>query len=509
MLKINGIKLSCKKPQYVRKLLEANGLRGPWVRELSRGVFIKILENEYITQIQILSAAEEHKYANIVQKLNKIDSNISTAVIHKRLGLPKTMLFPLRINQQYRLESHSGIKSQPVLVAREGGVIANATHYGDVKTLTFGFRLSDFATELYDNFNFHGLGHLSMILEWFLDRFAKAYWVRISPWPKGRPPLLMSFDVEINTPNRSVGKTLCKIWNLELNKLKIPKPLRGKRVIFKKNTLNNNQVQENSYRLTTDFRRSKLGYACVGQEVTQLQLHIWKHRYRKPTPSDDKVFRSFASGICTHTNFYCGGLPAEEISGEEMGFHSTRHKHFNLMNEKELTNELHNITPKPLNNTIKSIRAPGLCWNKLYFSLLKESRYKVDSSFREINDIQPIFPIKTNDGWWEFPVQGNIFYRLPYLPTKGSDLMADRMISVYSHDHDVCSDENKALLKVRVEKIISLGWTPMTITELYVWLEQSQLNEIKSIEWDGHKANIKAEVHPDTLIETRVPEENN
>lgn len=502
MIGLGAIRIRSRRSSHVRDLLGLAGLRGPWNADPLGGRLLTVDETGGpITVLRITPPDLRNDPPQ--EPSQKIGRRLSTAVIHRDLESGPPLVFPLHTPQQSDVGLPRGTEATRVLIAREGGVLARAHRNDDIPTLVLGFRLSDLATEIFDRHRFHGAGHLAMVIEWYLDRFAGVPWARVSPWPDGRPPFLLSFDVEAGTPRRSVGRRILRIGGVELNRLGLPRPLRGRRLVTGTNMLRDVDGVHQSRRATLDLRRSKVGCAARSHEVVQWQLHRWRGATPPVQPSHDQDFRSFASKICgPHTNFYCGGVPTHRFEDEEIGFHGTDHTHFHQMNaarlERELTEGRLDTDGAPC---IDVIRAPGLCWSPAYFAALGPAEWRVDSSFREVNDRQPIVPIRTSAGWWELPVQGNIMHRETTFPTEG--LLDDRMINLYSHDHDVDTEEHRALLERRIAEIRATGRIPTSLGELGTWLESARSNELTSVRWRDGEAIVEGNLARGTIVETR------
>ncbi|MAD79050.1 MAG: hypothetical protein CMJ51_06730 [Planctomycetaceae bacterium] len=502
MIGLGAIRIRSRRSSHVRDLLGLAGLRGPWNADPRGGRLLTVDETGGpITVLRITPPDLRNDPPQ--EPSQKIGRRLSTAVIHRDLASGPPLVFPLHTPEQSDVGLPRGTEATRVLVAREGGVLARAHRNQTVPTLVFGFRLSDLATEIFDHHRFHGAGHLAMVIEWYLDRFAGVPWARVSPWPDGRPPFLLSFDVEAGTPRRSVGRRFLRIGGVELNRLRLPRPLRGRRLVTGTNMLRDVDGVHQSRRATLDLRRSKVGCAASSHEVVQWQLRRWPGAMPPVQPSHDPDFRSFASKICgPHTNFYCGGVPTDRFEDEEIGFHGTDHTHFHQMNasrlERELTEGRLDTDGAPC---IDVIRAPGLCWSPAYFAALGPAGWRVDSSFREVNDRQPIVPIRTSAGWWELPVHGNIMHRETTLPSE--ELLADRMINLYSHDHDVDTEEHRDVLERRIAAIRATGRIPTTIGELGTWLESARSNELASVRWRDGEATVEGSLIPGTVVENR------
>lgn len=147
------------------------------------------------------------------------------------------------------------------------------------------------------------------------------------------------------------------------------------------------------------------------------------------------------------------------------------------------------------------IRAPGLCWSPAYFAALGPAGWRVDSSFREVNDRQPIVPIRTSAGWWELPVQGNIMHREPAIPAGG--LLDDSMVNLYAHDHDLDTEGDRAVLERRIAAVRATGRVSMGLGELGAWLEASRSNELRSVRWQGHDAIVEGDLASGSVVEIR------
>ncbi|MEC8321292.1 MAG: hypothetical protein VX726_06680 [Planctomycetota bacterium] len=501
MTGLAAIRIRSRRVSHVRELLGMAGLRGPWAADPLGGRLLDVDESGPLTVLRVTSSG--HQPAAEPEPNRTMGREISTVVVHRDLVAGPPLVFPLREMPQRDVGPASGTDAMKVLVAREGGLLARAHRPDGVPTLVLGFRLSDLATQFLDHHRFHGAGHLALVLEWFLDRFARVPWARVSPWRDGRPPLLVSFDVEAGTPRRSVGGRILRIGGLELNRLRLPRPLRGRRLVIGTNLLRDVDGEHRSHRATLDLRRARPGCAAPSHEVVQWQLHRWRGSRPSVRPSHDPNFRSFASSTCgPHTNFYCGGVPDDRCEHEEAGFHGTDHTHFHRMSPSRLARELADGRRDVQGtSSVDVIRAPGLCWSPDYFAALGPAGWRVDSSFREVNDRQPIVPIRTSAGWWELPVQGNIMHREPAIPAGG--LLDDSMVNLYAHDHDLDTEGDRAVLERRIAAVRATGRVSMGLGELGAWLEASRSNELRSVRWQGHDAIVEGDLASGSVVEIR------
>lgn len=501
MTPLAGAIVRSERPELLRGLLGLAGFRGPWSPTTTEGLLLTVDGTGPTTALRI--GPQGPLPPRTTHPPSPIGRPVSTAVVHRDIQPGPTLVFPLRTTAQFDLGPNMRAGGRRVLVAREGGVLATATRDESTVTLEFGFRLCEFAADLFDRHRFHGAGHIALLIEWFLDEYARVRWARVSPWRDGHPPLLMSFDVEAGTPRRSVGRRVFRIGGLELNRLRLPRPLRGRRLVFGTNLLRDVDGEHRSHRATLDLRRAKPGCAASSHEVVQWQLHRWRSARPSVRPSHDPHFRSFASSTCgRHTNFYCGGVPDDRFADEEAGFHGIDHTHFHRMSSARLARELADGRRDAHGaSSIDVIRAPGLCWSQAYFAALGPAGWRVDSSFREVNDRQPVVPIRTSAGWWELPVQGNIMHREPAIPARG--LLDDRMVNLYAHDHDLDTEEDRAVLEQRIAAVRATGRVPMSLGELGAWLEASRSNELRSIRWQEHEAIVDGDLAIGSVVEIR------
>ncbi|NCF40238.1 MAG: hypothetical protein GWP75_08995, partial [Planctomycetia bacterium] len=77
------------------------------------------------------------------------------------------------------------------------------------------------------------------------------------------------------------------------------------------------------------------------------------------------------------------------------------------------------------------------------------------------------------------------------------------MINLYSHDHDVDTEEHRAILERRIAAIRATSRIPMTIGELGTWLESARSNELASVRWRDGEAMVEGSLVPGTVIENR------
>ncbi len=488
---LEGCRLDVRDQDAVKRLLKFAGLRGPWIDRAEYGSLLTIREQTDGSTLVGIDIPHEPHAALRLPEATALPDRVSTVLVHRSVGASRSLLFPLRLANQIALRLPGGGTWTRVLARREdGSTLAAATPELGGRML-LGFSLSDFCAKLEVQHDFHGAGHLAELIRWFLDTVAKCRWIRVSPWRNGTPPLLVSFDVEAGTPRRSVGRRILRGPGFELNHIRLPRPLRSKRIVFGRNVLRDPDGDIHSRRITVDLRRARVGCAHPSHEVDQWQFHIRMPNSPSPSPSHDPSFRRFASETCQRfVNFYCGGLPSEPVEGEEIGFHGTDHRHFHLLGPDDLNRELacgRGVSTGGIGSDL--IRAPGLCWSHRFFDRLGTHGYRVDSSFREVNDLQPVIPIQTRDGWWELPVHGNLIRCSPDDPR---GLFADGMINVYCHDHELRDEAARTDFQDRLGRFAANGRTACGMTELTDWLERSLGNEVLQVRHDVDGWRVRA-----------------
>jgi hypothetical protein len=285
-----------------------------------------------------------------------------------------------------------------------------------------------------------------------------------------------------------MGKTVFRVPFFKrdlvhINLLKIIKPMVTKRIIPTVNYLRDPDGNFKSYRFIIDTRRCSSGLFCDNLEVNQWQFHFLIKKPSRDKQDGHRAFTQWAlDKVKNFTNFYCGLKKEETLGIKEAGFHSTNHRHFNQLELHELRQELlfaRNTLFPP--NCPRAVRAPGLFWSREYFKALGELNFHMDSSFKETNSFQPIFPISTNQGWWEVPVTGNLFNVSTLEKTAAVASISGGILSFYAHDYDLESPEQKERYLSITTSLFQKGFVATGLLEFLDWLNVSQENEINEI----------------------------
>ncbi len=489
---LRGVRLDTPAPDRVRALLADLGVAGPWVDDDTPDPdVLHLTDHDGVTRLTIGDPPPP-------LTARPIGRRISTLVTGRDVGASGTCVFPLYDLAHAALETPGG--SIRALIAREdGATIAIAQNREDGTDLTLGFSLASLLERIERDCVFFGRGHLVALIDWFLDTVARVARVRMSPWREGRPPLLLSFDIEANAARRSVGRRVGRLAGVELNRLRLPRPLRGPRWIVSKNQLHDPDGVHVSRRLTLDLRRGRRGCAGSPPFVDQWQLHLGVPKPPPVRPSIDGDFTRWAGATCGRfTSFYCGGLPPRSAPGEELGFHSVAHEHFHQSDGAALQGELAaGRAAAGDDEHHAAVRAPGLCWSTDYFRALGPSGFTIDSSFREISPAQPTTPIRTDHGWWELPVTANLLHGDGVRPPWGPP----GLLNMYAHDHDLRDETARRRFAERVATLLDAGYEPQGHVELVRWLEARRTNEMLAIEADdGGQITVRCQAAAGTAI---------
>ncbi|HRP63225.1 MAG TPA: hypothetical protein PK400_08035 [Phycisphaerales bacterium] len=487
---IRGVYLNVSEAGGVRDLFRMSGIVGPWCEQEAQDV-LTVIEHEGITSI--CAGTTDGMSVPIDPLGSQAASSIpmpATIVVGRPVGSSATLSFPSYHCLHRELVPKKWPDSERVLVVRETGqTVALAGKWNNKPILHLGFSLSRFMHAVREQHCFFGFGHLVHCLNWWVEKYLEGRVLRISPWFRGRHPALLSFDVEGMVSRRSVGRCVLRLPPihrplLEINQLKLIRPLRGKRIICSCNELIDPDGVHTSHRLTFDFRRGRRGCAARHHTITQWQLHFRLPQRPPAKPTDDPGFHDWAETLSAPIMmFYCGGIPDRAVHRMEIGFHGLTHEHFHQMPYSRLREELQSgaclFGARP---TLRAIRAPGLLWSDAYFAALAGAGYAVDSSFREISATQPIFPIRTTEGWWELPVTGNLL-TLPKLESLiTSSLSSGSMLNLHCHDHEVREVDAKKRYTERVQVLKDAGLYCMGHIEFVEWLNRASENTIWAIE---------------------------
>ncbi len=465
-------------------LLRMAGLAGPWNDDGT--CIFSITENENLTVLAVGGKPPVE-----IAKTKPLSRRVSTVEIKALWPGQPPLRFPLIDIPHSELDCRQLDQKRVVL---RSAIVALAGHASGTPVLVLGFSLSKFLKRATDEYSFFGYGHLVTIIRWFLKDYACAEIIGLSPWPDGKRPLLLSFDVEGAIGRRSLGTNVLSfpfgnINLLQISRAKLVRPLVGRRCIFSVNTLNDPDGTFRSFRVTLDFRLAKRGCFALPLHATQFQCSVGIPRPRPEQKSDYADFNAWAQKhACRYTCFY-SGLDASTPVMAERGFHGLAHDHYNIIPKQRIRRELADAANGFFtDNNVRAVRAPGLLWSQEFFDALGETGYGLDSSFREMNFLQPLFPIRTDAGWWELPVTDNILTQNGRL---GRILAANShyggILSLYCHDHDLVQNDSKARYVQLVAKAEEAGHRRMGLIEFSDWLNRSRRSEILDVELDGDR----------------------
>lgn len=276
-----------------------------------------------------------------------------------------------------------------------------------------------------------------------------------------------------------------------------------KRVLKTVNYLKDWDGKFTSYRIILDKRKCKQGLFANNHKLDQWQIQFMvkkKTDIRKPEYSS---FTNWAiKEVSKFTNFYCGSNKKKVVDSEEVGFHSSNHIHYNQLSPKKMRQELSAaIEEFFLPGYPKAIRAPGLLWSSDYFKSLGELGFHIDSSFKETNHLEPIFPMITDGCWWEIPVTGNILNNSKFKQMVDMVLISGGVLSLYAHDHDLVHSEEKKRYVEIVSSLLKKDFRPTGYIEFFNWLRSTQDCGIREISQshDG-TLSITAQIIPECAI---------
>jgi hypothetical protein len=327
------------------------------------------------------------------------------------------------------------------------------------------------------------------IIRWWLDHALDEASVRIDPWPHARPPALTSFDVEGEVARRSVGRQVLRLPPaskplIGLHRLDLMRPLRSRRFVYSRNRLIDADGVYSSLRFTIDLRREQRGLAAARRTVPQYQVHFRVPRAPAARVTDDPAFHHWIDASFPQaTLYYCGGVPECSAVRTEIGFHGTDHTHFHQMREIDLASELSaGAEMLRAHERPTAVRAPGLLWSPTYYRLLDAMPFRIESSHREVNVFQPIWPIRTAGGWWELPVHGNLLTSSD--PERLVQTARDdgTMLNMHCHDHEVRSDRERSEAIRRRDLISSGGFDHIGHIGVLEWMESARSHEILAVE---------------------------
>jgi peptidoglycan/xylan/chitin deacetylase (PgdA/CDA1 family) len=482
---VTGIDMSgLRDGPAVRALLGMAGCAGPWAA--GGPLSLRFIEQDGCTAVTTAPALPP---LSDLARPEPIAETTSTVLVHRNVAGGLRLIFPLRGIERFSLGGESLAGAIEVLSTRSPSrPLAVAGRHGDHPVLLAGFSLSDFADQSRRGHWFFGFGHVVFVLKWFIETFAGLALVGVSPWPGGRPPLVLSFDVEGKVARRSTGKTVLCIplagWNLlELSRLRMHRPIVSKRSGRSTNVLKDPDGQWTSHRWVRDRRPGPEGNFADDFQVDQWQLSPLIRKRPAVGPGGYAAFTKWAGaavGRCTC--FYCGLAAAPSGGGAEAAFHSFEHRHFNQMAPAALRAELARAAASffPA-GAPRAVRAPGLLWSDDYFRALGELGFHADASFKEVNAFQPIFPVRAGEGWWEVPVTGPVF-GLPAGPGAARAAAATGgMISVYAHDFELSGEAERADYAARVAALQGAGFAPTGVLELVEWLARAEGNQIEEL----------------------------
>ncbi len=470
----------------LRSLLRRAGLCGPWVHEEGIDV-LSIREDSGGTTIAAGPPMADDAPAGQPEGPAPLVATPATLVSTRFAGFQRPLVFPVRrpLWHEVRpsLVPHAP-RVERLLVVRESGAVVALAHpaHGDVgPALRLGARLSELAGAARDDCCFDGYGQVVALLGWWLRERLEGRVLTLSPWPRGAPPLLASLDIEGRVARRSVGRTVFRLPPrsrplLEIARLDLIRPLRGRRVLASSNRLRDPDGQFTSRRVTVDLRRARRGCAAADPRVVQWQVHVRLPRRPEPLPTDDPGLVQWMDEILgAWTAFHCGGIPPAAAARPETGFHGTDHRHFHQMSAVDLRAEL-TAGIKLLAGTHPRslIRAPGLLWNRAYFDAVGDHGYAVEASFRNVSAFQPSCPIRTARGWWQLPVNANLLTGPDPASLIASARDAGAMLSLHCHDHELTGASDRGTYRHRVEAFRSAGFVPMGHAELTAWLEDAE-----------------------------------
>jgi len=430
-------------------LLRRIGIIGPF-SECSTLRSIRCLESGGATLIY--SQGNEPKYS-----LKKLEGGVATLVVRPpAIALPciKKMYYKDCVQVQTHGERNVVVirdKFKPINIALAGS---------DKPWLILGFSVSKLLENVGDGEGLHGLGIVAGILKWFINQRADPSGVRINIWPGGYGVTLFSFDVEESIPQRSVGKTLFsipfgKMDLVKLSLLRTWRPIRGKRCIYTSPVIFDGNKYIKHRRWTVDLRRGKRGGVALNSWTPQIQLAVGISRLQNLPPFDYSDFRKICRDMFPNATLYiCGGSEScYSHSDLSVGFHGTKHKHFDSLGRKTLARQLSKGASLLGDQDCRSIRAPGLNWSTEYLKTIVRNGFTSDSSLRDLVQSYPLIPWKTKSGMWLLPVHGPITRTGVTQEILQHANSVGEYICLYAHDHDPGDVDGRTFLVQQLSQL--------------------------------------------------------
>lgn len=469
----------------LRGLLRSIGYCGPW-SETGDGQ-LRVIETDGCT---LVTFGVESSEINDLVRSAPINARTSTVTLSGMGEDLPMLLFPIRgLPHRHLLLTDLQEKALVLRARFSKQHLAFAGRRSGAPVLVIGFVLSDFLQRVSENLQFHGYSHLRLLLKWFIEEFARVSAVKISPWPDGRPPLVLTFDVEKNVGQRSLGRRVLRIGFgsrslVQVHRLRLIRPLITKRLVLSSNHLQDGDESVRSLRAMVDLRRGRIGTFADHPTVSQWQVQFGMQR---DPHHGDANHRTFAGWVREHahksTAFCCGASNSRTTACANVGFHSFEHRHYNQRRPADIRAELNLAADTFFEpDELRAVRAPGLLWNDAYFRALGEAGFACDSSFREVNHRQPVAPIRTAHGWWEIPVNGNLMrVGADDAMLRVADL-SDGMLSLYAHDHDVDSQETSADFDNKLADLCAAGFSPISVQQLFTHLDAACNDEVSNVQ---------------------------
>ncbi len=468
-------------PSAMRALLGSLSIRGPWITG-GPGV-VRFIERDAMTAV----VADPSIDPLDAVRSSPIEEPVTTALL-KDDTAPGSLPFALRGVPRAEIQRH-GLASPTVAVRRRpSGLLAISGERRGVPALVCGFPISLVARRAGEGRSPWGLGHLCVLLRrWFA--LAGFSFVEINPWGDAPPPIAVSFDVEARVGQRSAGRTVCGVPApggrdlLRVDRLDLIRPMVSRRVIWSVNQMTDGPRTRRSFRLTVDLRPDR-GRFADRWESSQWQASAMIPRRPRIHASSYAAFAEWCArrGIRS-TDFVSGIESAGAYPGARPGYHGLHHVHFNRMNARDLAAEIDRARTFFAGHPgLRLIRAPGLLWSQAYLDAIHEAGIDGESSFREINPLQPITPFPTSQGWWHLPVHGHLRQVaarpewVRWLATVGAPL------NVYAHDHDASPAHDPEWFTTALGQISGLGFgSPMPLDAVLRRLRGAESDSVDSV----------------------------